>query len=49
MMIHEITPSVDENYWLKRLNTQLKESANQNFLKSPKLLSQPIRKRYYKT
>ena len=34
------------NLWLKQLNTQLNESTNQN---SPKLLSQQIRKRYYKT
>ena len=26
--VTKITPSVDENYWLKRLNTQLNESTN---------------------
>ena len=31
------------------MNTQLNESTYQNSLKSPKLLSQRIRKRYYKT
>ena len=37
MMILKITLSVDKNWWLKRLNTQLNESTNQNSLKSPKL------------
>ena len=34
---------------LKRLNTQLNDPTNQNSLKSPKLFSQQIRNRYYKT
>ena len=34
---------------LKRLKTQINESTNQNSPKSPKLLRQQIRKRYYKT
>ena len=38
MMIQEITPSVDLYYWMKRLNTQLNESTNQNSLKSPKII-----------
>ena len=45
MMTHKITPSVDYNLWLKRLDTQLNELTNQ----IPKLLSQRIRKRYNKT
>ena len=45
MMTHKITPSVDYNLWLKRLDTQLNEPTNQ----IPKLLSQRIRKRYNKT
>ena len=49
MMIHQITPFVDYNYWLKRLETQLMKSTNQNPMEVPKLLSQQIRKRYYKT
>ena len=50
MMIHKITPSVDYNYWLKRLNTQLNKPTNQNSEKKfPKLLSPRIRKRYCKT
>ena len=49
MMIHKITASVNWNYWLKCLNTQLDELTNQNLLKSPKLLSQQIRKRCFKT
>ena len=40
-MILKITPSVDYNQWLKRLDNQLNEPTNQ----SPKLLSQL----YYKT
>ena len=39
MMIHKIIPSVDYNYWMKRLNTQLNEPNNKNSHK----------KRYYKT
>ena len=30
MMIHKINPSVDYNYWSKRLDTQLIELINQN-------------------
>ena len=37
----QITPSVDYNYWFKRLNTQLNESTIQKF-KSPKLSSMLI-------
>ena len=33
----------------ERLNTQLNDTTNQNSLKSPKLLSKRIGKRYYKT
>ena len=36
MIIHKNTPSVDKNYWLKRLNTQLNEPTNQNSLTVPK-------------
>ena len=49
MYIHKITPSVDKNLWLKSFNAQLNEPTYQNSLKSPKLLSQRIRKRYHKT
>ena len=45
----QITPSVDLNQLLKRLNTQLNKPTNQNSPKSPKLLSQRIRKRNLKT
>ncbi len=38
-----------KNLQLKRLNTKLNESTNQTSLKSLKLLSQRIGKRYYKT
>ena len=52
MMIHKIIPSVDYNYWLKRLNTQLSEPTNQNSIKSPQSFLrslQRIRKHYHKT
>ena len=32
----QITPSVDYNYWLKRLNTNLNQPNNQNKLEVPK-------------
>ena len=35
---HKITPFVDYNKWLKRLDTQLNEPTNQNKADSPKLL-----------
>ena len=44
MTIHKITTSVDYNLCLKRLNIQLYEPNNQNSLKTPKLISQRIRK-----
>ena len=43
MMTNEITPSVDYNLWLKRLDIQLSNSNSNS-----KLLSQRIRKQYYK-
>ena len=33
----QITPSVDYNCWLKRWDTQLDETTNQNSLKVPKV------------
>ena len=48
-MTHKITPSVDYNQWLKRLNTQHNKPTNQNSLTSQKLLSQRMKKRYCKT
>ena len=38
---------LDYCYWLKRLDTQVNEPTKQNLIKSPKLLGQRIRKRYY--
>ena len=38
MMIHIITPSVDYNLWLKRLDNKLNEPTNQNLLKVPKVV-----------
>ena len=37
-MIHKITPSVDENWWLKRLDTELDETTNQNSMKVLKIV-----------
>ena len=37
-MIHKITTSVDYNWWLKRLDTQLDKPSNQNSIKVLKLL-----------
>ena len=36
-MIHKITPSVDYNQWLRRLDTQPNEATNQNSFKVPKV------------
>ena len=44
MIIHNSISFVDYNEWLKRL-----EPINQNSIKVPKLLRQPIRYLYYKT
>ena len=33
-------PSVEYNYWLKRLNTQINESANQNSIKVLKVFNE---------
>ena len=41
MMIHNITPSVDDNKWRKRLDTELNEPTKIQ-KKSPKLLGQRI-------
>ena len=45
----KITPSVSYNLRFKHVDTQFNKSTNQNSLKSPKLLSQQISKRYYRT
>ena len=37
MMIQKLTPSVDYNQLLKRLDTQLNEPTNQNSIKVPKV------------
>ena len=46
MMKHKITPSVDYNQLLKRLDTQLNKPTN---LYSIKILKQDFKKCYYKT
>ncbi len=38
LMTHKITPSVDLNQWLERLNTQLNKPTNQNLVKVPKVV-----------
>ena len=37
MMIHKITPSLDYNQWLKRLDTKLNKPTPQNSIKVPKV------------
>ena len=49
MMIYKITPYIRAKLVDERLNTQPYKPTNQNSLKSPKLLSQLIRTRYYST
>ena len=44
MMIHKITPTVDYNLWLKRLDTQLNEPSNQNSINVPKFVK-PMNKK----
>ena len=38
IMLHKIKTSVDCNYWVKQLNTQLNEPTNQNSIKVPKVV-----------
>ena len=45
----QITHSVDKNYWLKSLNTQLNKPTNQNTTKVPKAVMMTNKKPYYKT
>ena len=47
MIIHKITPFVDYNEWLKRLDTQLNEQTNQNLIKVPKIVEPTNKKRYH--
>ena len=44
MVIHNITPSVDYNKWLKSLETQLNELTNQISPKVPKDVKQMKKK-----
>ena len=43
-LIHKVTLSVNYNYWLKRLDTQLNEPANQNLIKASKVVNQTNKK-----
>ena len=38
MLIHKFTPSVDDNQWFKRLDTQLNKLTNLNLLKVAKVV-----------
>ena len=40
----QITPSIDYNFWLIRLDTQLNETTNQNSIKVPKVVK-PLNKK----
>ena len=48
-IVNKITAFIDYNQWLKRLETQLDEPTNQNSLKLQRLISQQLRKHYFKT
>ena len=44
MMIHKITPFVDYNDWLKRLDSQLNETTDQNSTTVPKVVNSTNKK-----
>ena len=44
MKIHKFTPYLDYNWWLKRLDTKLDESTNQNSLKVPEFVKSTNKK-----
>ena len=46
MLINEITPSVDNTKWLKRLDTHLNEPTNKKLIKIPKVFKHQTRKSY---
>ena len=48
-MIQKISSSVDYDYWLKRLDTQLTEWINQNSLEAPKVVNPTNEKTLLKT
>ena len=47
MMIHLVNPSVNYNYRIKRLDTQLNELTNQNSMKVTKVVK-PMNKKMLK-
>ena len=49
MMIHKTTLFVNNNQWLKRLDTQIIELANENSLKVPKVVKLTNKNHQYKT
>ena len=48
MMIHRITPSVDLNLWLKRLNTQHNHPTNQNKTLGTIVIKRPLNRKTYR-
>ena len=44
-MIHKILLSEDYNWWLKRLDTQLKEPTNENSIKVSKVVKTTNKKK----
>ena len=44
-MIHKVTPSLEYNYWLNHLDTQLNEPSNQNSFKVAKVVK-PTNKKH---
>ena len=46
ILIHTITPSIDYNWWLKRLDTQLVEPTNQNLFKVYKIIKKTFLKNF---
>ena len=47
MITYKITPSVDYNFWLKRLDAQLNEPTNQKLIKVPKVVKPTNKKTNY--
>ena len=46
-MIHKNNPSVDYNYWLKSLDTELNELTKQNSIKVPQVDKPTNKKTWY--
>ena len=48
-MIHKITPSLDYNKWLKRLDANSMEPINQSLIKVPKVIDPANKKPFFNT